>query len=201
MKEFAKKILSDVSAVNEFVLHYEGKVRKIKNLIDLRIELENMSVKEFSHHVNSDKNDFSVWVKDCVGDPKLAKDMSHADNKNEVLDLIKSRVDFAITILEKENESLIKDEMKQLKKISSKVKNKPKLSSQIKLLEKDIKRSKEVSDIEKKLLNEAYDNDFEIIPWEKLNPIPANARIAEFVSGLVVGLLIGIIIGRIFWGF
>lgn len=201
MKEFAKKILSDVSGVNEFVLHHDGKVRKIKNLIDLRIELENMSEKEFSHHVNSNKNDFSLWVRDCVGDDKLAKDLSHADSRNVILDLIKSRVDFAISVLEKENESLIKDEMKQLKKLSSKVKDKPKLSSQIKLLEKDIKRSKEVSDIEKKLLNEAYDNDLEIIPWEKLNPIPANARITEFIFGLVIGLLLGIVIGRIFWGF
>lgn len=201
MKEFAKKILSDVSVSKEFILNHDGKRRKIKNLIDLRIELESMTDAQFKQHSNTSKNDFSKWIDHCVGDSKLAKDLMNVDNRSSALSLIVSRIDFAISILEKENASLIKDEMKQLQKISSKMKDKPKISTQINLLEKDLKRSKELADIEKRLIDDAYENDLKIIPWDKINPIPANARLAEFVFGLVVGLLIGIVLGRFFWGF
>ncbi len=201
MKEFVKKILSDVNLKEEFILHHGGRVRKVKNLIDLRIELESMPNEEFYHHVNSDKNDFANWIESAIGDDKLAKDLKEVDSKEDMLNLIKSRIDFAITIIEKENDELIKNEMREIQKIS-KAKTPQKIKTEIDLLEKDIKKIKTNLDIEKKVLNEKlYDNDLEIIPWNKLNPVPANARIIEFLFGFVVGLILGLLIAKSYFGF
>lgn len=201
MKEFAKKILSDVSSSEEFVLHISGKVRKVKNLIDLKIELGQMSEKEFKHHVRNDRNDFAVWIKDSVGDEKLSRDFLHVSDREAMISLLKSRIDFAISILEEDNKALMKDELKQLKEIEKKSKKKLPVDTQIKLLEKDLKKTKLNEDLEKKILEDKlYDDDVRIIPWDELNPVPVHARIVEFVFGLVIGMLIGLFLARVFWG-
>lgn len=202
MKEFAKKILSDVESSKEFVLHRNGHITHIKNIVDLKIELEQMSEKEFKHHVNQDKNDFANWIKDCIGDEKLSKDFLHSSDKKSMIGLLKSRIDFAISVLENDNKKIMEDEIKQVKEIKKRTNKKLNIESQIKLLEKDLKKSKQIEDIEKKLLDsKLYEDDIRIIPWNEVNPIPVNARIIEFVFGLVVGMLLGIFIARVVWGF
>lgn len=47
----------------------------LKDLFELRDALQNMSPEIFSHHVNKDKNDFSIWVGEVMQDAELAKKM------------------------------------------------------------------------------------------------------------------------------
>ena len=49
---------------------------QVKNLYDLSKALEKMPKKIFSHHVTKEKNDFSNWVRDVVGNKELAEKMA-----------------------------------------------------------------------------------------------------------------------------
>ena len=46
----------------------------------------------FHHHVNSDKNDFSNWIKDVIGDQKLANDLLSSKSKDSALKKIRNRL-------------------------------------------------------------------------------------------------------------
>ena len=178
MKEFAKKVLSDVRPGEEFILHY-GKIRKVKNLAMLRSELEIMSDEEFNTHVTDKKNDFSNWIKVSLKDDKLSKDILISHSISDMIALISNRIDFAVSIIEAENDKIITDELSRLETLETAT-NKKKLSRNI--------------DYENNLLKS--EDDFNLKHWKDINPIPANARIAEFLFGLVVGFMLGMILFR-----
>ncbi len=72
-------------ARNEFHLA-DG--RKLSSMLDLAMALQDMNEDTFSHHVNSEKNDFATWL-----------DSEH-DEKHLALELVKSKD-------KKENELII----------------------------------------------------------------------------------------------
>lgn len=49
--------------------------RYLRNLEELRSALEDMTEETFRFHSNEIKTDFSNWVKDVVGEDKLARDL------------------------------------------------------------------------------------------------------------------------------
>ena len=49
--------------------------RYLKNLEELKPALEHMTEETFRYHSNEIKTDFSNWVKDVIGDEKLARDL------------------------------------------------------------------------------------------------------------------------------
>jgi len=48
----------------------------LRNMRDLRDALLSMTDKTFAYHSNSEKSDFSNWVKDIIKDSKLAADLA-----------------------------------------------------------------------------------------------------------------------------
>jgi len=194
MKDYANSILADVPSGNEFIFHRNGQVRKAKNLIDLRVELENISKEEFDHHVNSEKNDFSNWVLNAIGDDKLSKDLLNAGTLEEMVHLIKSRINFAVEIIEKENKHLIKNELKKLNEISEKI-DLSFVTNRIKDIKKDISKISDNMKLEQKIIN--VEDDMEIVPWHHVQNVPINARIIEFLFGFIIGLMGGMILARV----
>ena len=71
MKHESKTLLRDVSPDQAFWVS-NGPV--LKNLEELSNALPAMSGDTFSHHVNKEKNDFSNWVREAIGDKKLANE-------------------------------------------------------------------------------------------------------------------------------
>jgi hypothetical protein len=71
-KSAAKAILVDVPEEKRFWCH-DG--RFLKNLEELGAALEQMTEETFSYHSNENKTDFSNWVRDVLGEEKLAKDL------------------------------------------------------------------------------------------------------------------------------
>jgi hypothetical protein len=65
---------------------------RIWNMRDLLNELLNMSDDTFSCHFNQEKNDFSNWVRDVIGDEKLAKDLDKAKGHLEAVNAVTARV-------------------------------------------------------------------------------------------------------------
>jgi len=74
------KVLRKCRADVAFVLNDGRKLRSLIHLID---ELENMPDDVFSHHVNEFKNDFSNWIKGVFKDDVLADDLQLVNDRLE----------------------------------------------------------------------------------------------------------------------
>lgn len=86
-KEEALKILRDFT--DPFWCN-DGKV--FKNLYELRDGLKNMSNETYLYHANSEKNDFSNWVRDVIKDEKLANNLRKARTKEEAAQIVENRI-------------------------------------------------------------------------------------------------------------
>ena len=90
-KAIAEKILGDVSQDKQFWCH-DG--RTVKNLNELTVVLREMPDETFSYHVNGEKNDFSSWIRDVIGDATLAKELQKAVNQNVAARKVEMRLDW-----------------------------------------------------------------------------------------------------------
>lgn len=88
-KEDAIKYLSDVAAEQSFWVN-NGPI--LKNLSELAEFLPQMDDASYSHHVNREKNDFGKWIKDIIGDQKLANELMSSKNKESAVKKIRSRI-------------------------------------------------------------------------------------------------------------
>src|SRR3989338_3692367 len=88
-KEEAQRILRDVNPEQCFWVN-NGPV--LKNLDELYKALSEMSKDAFKHHVNKEKNDFSSWIRDILGDQKLAEDIAKAKSKSAIAAKVKQRL-------------------------------------------------------------------------------------------------------------
>ena len=64
----------------------------IRNLEELPIALDNMSDDTFNYHVNKDKNDFSKWVRDVIGDETLAGSLEGVKNREDAIKIVNKRI-------------------------------------------------------------------------------------------------------------
>ena len=66
----------------------------MRNLDELYAALSEMGKDTFSHHVSKDKNDFSAWIRDVLGDQKLAEDLMKASSKKGMATKVGQRVQY-----------------------------------------------------------------------------------------------------------
>ncbi|MFH1053193.1 MAG: hypothetical protein V1740_02135 [Candidatus Woesearchaeota archaeon] len=90
-KQEAECFLRGVEQEKEFFVN-NGPA--ISNLEGLEKELKKMKKETFSFHVNKDKNDFSAWINDVIGDKTLARNLSNTRTKETLLKRVKERVAF-----------------------------------------------------------------------------------------------------------
>jgi len=90
-KEEANRRLGDVQAEERFWCH-DGKL--IKNLGELGKALNDMSDETFHYHSGEERNDFSNWIRDVVGDDKLARDLSKAKSRIQASKAVAQRISF-----------------------------------------------------------------------------------------------------------
>jgi len=90
-KEEAYRRLGDVADDKRFWCQ-DGKV--IKKLKGLEEALNNMSDETFHHHSGEERNDFSSWVRDVLGDDKLARDLSKAKSRSQASKAVAQRISF-----------------------------------------------------------------------------------------------------------
>ncbi|MBI2657669.1 hypothetical protein HYX08_03165 [Candidatus Woesearchaeota archaeon] len=88
-KDEAKRYLCDVSPEQCFWVN-NGPI--LKNLDELASALPEMGDDTFHHHVNKEKNDFSSWVRNILGDVKLANDLLSSKNKESIAKKIRNRL-------------------------------------------------------------------------------------------------------------
>ncbi|MBI2541690.1 hypothetical protein HYV80_03200 [Candidatus Woesearchaeota archaeon] len=88
-KDEARKYLSDTSPEQSFWVN-NGPI--LKNLEELADALPNIGEDTFKHHVSSEKNDFSSWIKEVIGDQKLANDLLSSKSKESAVKKLRNRL-------------------------------------------------------------------------------------------------------------
>lgn len=88
-KEKASAYLRDVPPEQCFWVN-NGPV--LRNMEELANALPQMSDENYSYHINKEKNDFSRWVNDVIGDKKLANDLLSSRNRESASRKIRSRL-------------------------------------------------------------------------------------------------------------
>lgn len=88
-KEEAKKYLCDAAPQQCFWVN-NGPI--LKSMEELASMLPEINDEAFHHHVNNEKNDFSNWVNDVIGDKKLANDLLSSKSKESALKKVRSRL-------------------------------------------------------------------------------------------------------------
>jgi hypothetical protein len=64
------------------------------NVNELAAGLATMADETFSFHSNLEKQDFSNWVRDVIGDNKLADDLARAESRLEATEYVVARIAF-----------------------------------------------------------------------------------------------------------
>jgi len=82
-------LLSEVSTEQELKLWGGESIRTVPELASA---LQGMSEKEFHTHVNSQRNDFSEWIRDNFGDTALAEALRKHPRKDAMLALLHFRI-------------------------------------------------------------------------------------------------------------
>ena len=87
-KEKAAKCLAKVPEEVVFWCH-DGQV--FRDLNDLMCGFDLMTEDTFCYHANEEKNDFSCWIVDILGDEELAKDVKKAKTPKQAKKITEMR--------------------------------------------------------------------------------------------------------------
>lgn len=90
-KDEARRRLADVPDDKRFWCH-DGKV--IKNLKELAKALSNMTDQTYYYHLSGGRNDFSKWIREVVGDARLAEDFGKAKSRTQASLIVAKRISF-----------------------------------------------------------------------------------------------------------
>lgn len=88
-KDEARKYLCDAAPEQCFWVN-NGPI--LRNMNGLANALPEISDDTYKHHVNDEKNDFSRWINDVIGDQKLANDLLSSRNKDSALKKVRNRL-------------------------------------------------------------------------------------------------------------
>ena len=64
----------------------------IKNLLDFDVVLKKMSSATYKYHANLEKNDFSQWIEEVIGDKVLANNLRKSKSKANAMKYTSNRI-------------------------------------------------------------------------------------------------------------
>lgn len=85
----ARKFLSDVPEQYVFWCH-DGHI--LKSMKELGEALSVMTDETYGYHSNAEKKDFSNWVRDIIGDEKMARGLEEAGTRAGAAEFVASRI-------------------------------------------------------------------------------------------------------------
>ena len=91
LREDAERLLARVPEEHVFRC-CDGRV--LRDMKELEEALTSMTDETFAYHSNEAKRDFSNWVKDIIGDGKLARDLAKSQNRSQAAKSVAERIDF-----------------------------------------------------------------------------------------------------------
>jgi hypothetical protein len=90
--ECAAVLLSEVKHPEHYFYLSNGIA--IKSLSELLDHLKEMDENTFRQHVNQERNDFSEWVSNIIGDKTLGRKIKELKERDEIAKAVEIRVDF-----------------------------------------------------------------------------------------------------------
>ena len=63
--------------------------RRLRNLLELADALDHMDERVFRHHANGERNDFSNWIRDVMGEQALADSVRGKDLRGVQIEVLK----------------------------------------------------------------------------------------------------------------
>ena len=81
----AERYLARVADDKVFRAH-DG--RELRDLRDLKEALADMSDHVFFHHSNEMRHDFSNWLRDVIGDQRLARELEKTTNREQAAKIV-----------------------------------------------------------------------------------------------------------------
>lgn len=88
-KALNKSWLSNVPEDKVFWCH-DGRI--MKNLEELGAGLQQMAEETFRYHVTEQRNDFSKWVQDVIGDYELSTELQNTGTKGRAAKVVADRI-------------------------------------------------------------------------------------------------------------
>lgn len=85
----AERFLNDVPEEYQF---WSKDGTTFRNVEQLAEAIKNMDDETFKHHSNQEKTDFSNWLRDIVGDEKLARDLMKNKSKDSAYNKVRERI-------------------------------------------------------------------------------------------------------------
>jgi hypothetical protein len=90
-KSVAKARLANVAEEKRF---WSNDGRYLNNLEELKAALDDMTDETFLFHANETKSDFSVWVREVIGDDKLGADLAKSATRPWAAKAVAERIKF-----------------------------------------------------------------------------------------------------------
>lgn len=90
IKEDAIKYLNDAAPEQCFWVN-NGPI--LKNLEELANALQSMSDETYRYHANKEKNDFTKWLSEIIGDKKLANELLSSKSRGSALKKVRGRLE------------------------------------------------------------------------------------------------------------
>ena len=89
LKQEANRLLADVP--NEYVFRcHDGLI--LQSMKELGNALNSTAEETYVFHANTEKNDFTNWVRDIIKDDMLSKNLQKATNRTQAAKLVASRI-------------------------------------------------------------------------------------------------------------
>ena len=85
-----KKARHEPESEKEYFWFHNGK--SVKSVEELIIELKQIKDDVFNHHVDSERNDFSSWIKHVLKDEALAKEIEKETSKQKIISILKEHI-------------------------------------------------------------------------------------------------------------
>lgn len=90
-RQDAERLLGNVPEEYSFKVHGGGNIGSMKELGEV---LPGMSEESYAFHANTEKNDFSNWVREVIHDDKLSRDLSKSHSKSQASKRTTERIVF-----------------------------------------------------------------------------------------------------------
>jgi hypothetical protein len=222
--EVGIKLMSDVRDEHKFY-SVDGKV--LKNIHDLVALLDTIQDEHFSHHVTETRNDFALWIENCIGDLDLALKIKDAPDSSTIKNLIKERLEVVENalldyehniVVEKQGITKSKIDVSQKKPKKQSKKSKKALEQQLTPptegsfghsdilyeIERAINETKQRTEaLEKAVIDNDTAIDAVHAASQKQGMLTINRKFywGDFIIGFSFGLILGIIVTAIYYGF
>lgn len=66
--------------------------KSARSLVEFLNILESLTTEEFKHHVNKERHDFANWIRNAVGNKKIADHIEKTENKEKMVKKLKNKL-------------------------------------------------------------------------------------------------------------